>query len=163
MLFLIHLFYCNSACGNSIVTQVYEKSRGIFFPHLYQKAIKTYKVCISILSLSNLAGLVFMQAFIRLRTHLSPSPPCRDDSLVYLAGLGTAGIELHDQVPKLDAVIVPAGGKSGVLVGIAAAIKHLNPHISVIVCFNKVLNTIHMQTILLILTFRLTLMCYQSF
>ncbi|KAI5617380.1 hypothetical protein C0J50_22932, partial [Silurus asotus] len=55
-----------------------------------------------------------------------------NDSIVYLAGLGTVGIELHEQVPKLDAVIVPAGGQSGVLVGTAAAIKHLNPHISVI-------------------------------
>ncbi|XP_027030644.1 L-threonine ammonia-lyase [Tachysurus fulvidraco] len=55
-----------------------------------------------------------------------------DDSVVYLAGLGTLGKELHEQVPKLDAVIVPAGGQSGVLVGTAAAIKHLNPRISVI-------------------------------
>ncbi|MCI4376258.1 hypothetical protein PGIGA_G00186370 [Pangasianodon gigas] len=55
-----------------------------------------------------------------------------DDSVVYLAGLGTVGIELQDQVPKLDAVIVPAGGQSRVLVGTAAAIKHLNPRISVI-------------------------------
>ncbi|TSK22647.1 putative serine racemase [Bagarius yarrelli] len=55
-----------------------------------------------------------------------------DDSLVYLAGLGTVGIELYEQMPKLDAVIVPAGGQSGLLVGTAVAIKHLNPHISVI-------------------------------
>lgn len=75
-----------------------------------------------------------MQVLTHTRSYLSPSPPCRDDSVVYLAGLGTVGIELHDQVPKLDAVIVPAGGQSGVLVGTAAAIKHLNPRISVIVC-----------------------------
>ncbi|KAL7889811.1 hypothetical protein AOLI_G00020690 [Acnodon oligacanthus] len=55
-----------------------------------------------------------------------------DDSAVYLAGLGTVGIEIHEQVPKLDAVIVPAGGQCGVLAGTAAAIKHLNPRISVI-------------------------------
>ncbi|KAF5902125.1 putative serine racemase, partial [Clarias magur] len=55
-----------------------------------------------------------------------------DDRVVYLAGLGTVGIELHEQVPKLDAVIVPAGGQSGELVGIAAAIKHLNHRISII-------------------------------
>ncbi|KAG7333916.1 hypothetical protein KOW79_002323 [Hemibagrus wyckioides] len=55
-----------------------------------------------------------------------------DDGVVYLAGLGTVGMELYEQVPKLDAVIVPAGGQSGVLVGTAAAIKHLNPRISVI-------------------------------
>ncbi|KAM9476745.1 L-threonine ammonia-lyase [Clarias gariepinus] len=55
-----------------------------------------------------------------------------DDRVVYLAGLGTVGIEVHEQVPKLDAVIVPAGGQSGVLVGTAVAIKHLNRRISII-------------------------------
>lgn len=57
----------------------------------------------------------------------------RDDSAVYLAGLGTVGLEIYEQVPKLDAVIVPAGGHCGLLAGTAAAIKHLNPRISVIV------------------------------
>ncbi|XP_052007178.1 L-threonine ammonia-lyase [Xyrauchen texanus] len=52
-----------------------------------------------------------------------------EDSSVYLAGLGTVGMEIYEQVPKLDAVIVPAGG---LLAGTAAAIKHLNPRISVI-------------------------------
>ncbi|XP_076830362.1 L-threonine ammonia-lyase isoform X2 [Brachyhypopomus gauderio] len=55
-----------------------------------------------------------------------------DTSAVFLAGLGTVGIEVHEQVPKLDAVVVPAGGQCGVLVGTAVAIKHLNPHITVI-------------------------------
>ncbi|XP_051945420.1 LOW QUALITY PROTEIN: L-threonine ammonia-lyase-like [Xyrauchen texanus] len=55
-----------------------------------------------------------------------------DDSAVYLAGLGTVGMEIYEQVPKLDAVIVPAGGHCGLLAGTAAAIKHLNPRISVI-------------------------------
>uniref|UniRef100_A0A8C2FAB7 L-serine deaminase n=1 Tax=Cyprinus carpio TaxID=7962 RepID=A0A8C2FAB7_CYPCA len=55
-----------------------------------------------------------------------------DDSAVYLAGLGTVGLEIYEQVPKLDAVIVPASGNYGLLTGTAAAIKHLNPRISVI-------------------------------
>ncbi|XP_031434663.1 L-threo-3-hydroxyaspartate ammonia-lyase isoform X1 [Clupea harengus] len=55
-----------------------------------------------------------------------------DDSAVYLAGLGTVGIEIYEQVPKLDAVIIPAGGQCGLLAGTAAAIKHLNPNIAVI-------------------------------
>ncbi|XP_067278144.1 L-threonine ammonia-lyase [Pseudorasbora parva] len=55
-----------------------------------------------------------------------------DDSAVYLAGLGTVGLEIYEQVPKMDAVIVPAGGHCGLLAGIAAAIKHLNPRIAVI-------------------------------
>lgn len=71
---------------------------------------------------------------------------------MYLAGLGTVGIELLEQVPKMDAVIVPAGGQSGVLVGTAAAIKHLNPRISVIVCLNNILSTIHIWEILLFMS-----------
>nr|XP_009512745.1 PREDICTED: probable serine racemase [Phalacrocorax carbo] len=55
-----------------------------------------------------------------------------EDSAAYLSGLGTVGLEVYEQVPKLDAVIFPAGGHSGLLAGSAAALKHLNPHISVI-------------------------------
>ncbi|NWR77919.1 THD1 dehydratase, partial [Centropus unirufus] len=55
-----------------------------------------------------------------------------EDSAVYLSGLGTVGLEVYEQVPKLDAVIFPAGGHCGLLAGSAAALKHLNPHIAVI-------------------------------
>ncbi|KAM4606985.1 L-threonine ammonia-lyase [Polymixia lowei] len=55
-----------------------------------------------------------------------------DDSAAYLAGLGTVGMEIYEQVPKLDAVVVPAGGQFGLLAGTAAAIKHLNSRIMVI-------------------------------
>ncbi|NXA49551.1 LTHAD lyase, partial [Nothocercus julius] len=55
-----------------------------------------------------------------------------EDSAAYLSGLGTVGLEMYEQVPKLDAVVFPAGGHCGLLAGSAAALKHLNPHISVI-------------------------------
>lgn len=57
----------------------------------------------------------------------------RDESAPYLAGLGTVGMEIIDQVSKLDAVVVPAAGQYGLLAGTAAAIKHLNSKILVIV------------------------------
>lgn len=57
----------------------------------------------------------------------------RDESEVYLAGLGTVGMEIFEQVPKVDAVVVPAAGQYGLLAGTAAAIKHLNSQITVIV------------------------------
>lgn len=63
----------------------------------------------------------------------SSSISLRDDSAVYLAGLGTVGMEIYEQVPKLDAVIVPTGGQCSLLVSTAAAIKHLNSRITVIV------------------------------
>ncbi|XP_063047352.1 L-threonine ammonia-lyase [Engraulis encrasicolus] len=55
-----------------------------------------------------------------------------DDCAVYLAGLGTVGMEIYEQVPRLDAVIIPAGGICGLLTSAAVAIKHLNPNIAVI-------------------------------
>lgn len=57
----------------------------------------------------------------------------RDESESYLAGLGTVGMEVLDQVPKLDAVVVPAAGQYGLLASTAAAIKHLNSRVLVIV------------------------------
>uniref|UniRef100_A0A3Q2XL47 L-serine deaminase n=1 Tax=Hippocampus comes TaxID=109280 RepID=A0A3Q2XL47_HIPCM len=55
-----------------------------------------------------------------------------DESATYLAGLGTVGMEIYEQVSKLDAVVVPAAGQYGLLAGTAAAIKHLNSHVLVI-------------------------------
>lgn len=57
----------------------------------------------------------------------------RDESEAYLAGLGTVGMEILEQMPKVEAVVVPAAGQYGLLAGTAAAIKHLNPQIAVIV------------------------------
>ncbi|XP_032868445.1 L-threonine dehydratase catabolic TdcB-like [Amblyraja radiata] len=55
-----------------------------------------------------------------------------EDSTPYLAGLGTMGLEVYEQVNKLDAVILPAGGQRHILAGAAAPIKHLNPGITII-------------------------------
>lgn len=52
-----------------------------------------------------------------------------DDEHV-IAGQGTIGLELLDQLPDLDAVIVPIGG-GGLISGIAFAIKSLNPSIKI--------------------------------
>ena len=41
-------------------------------------------------------------------------------------GTATVGLELMEQVPELDAVIVPVGG-GGLAAGIATAVKALNP------------------------------------
>lgn len=47
-----------------------------------------------------------------------------------IAGQGTIGLELLNQLPDLDAVIVPIGG-GGLISGIAYAIKSLNPNVKV--------------------------------
>ncbi len=48
-----------------------------------------------------------------------------------VAGQGTIGLELHEQNPDLDAVIVPVGG-GGLIAGIALVLKTLNPTIKII-------------------------------
>ena len=52
-----------------------------------------------------------------------------DDELV-IAGQGTIGIELLEQLPDADAVIVPIGG-GGLISGVAFTIKSLNPDIKI--------------------------------
>jgi threonine dehydratase len=48
-----------------------------------------------------------------------------------LAGAGTTALEIIDQVPDLDAVVIPVGG-GGLLAGMAVAIKFLYPKVKVI-------------------------------
>ncbi|MDE5861294.1 MAG: pyridoxal-phosphate dependent enzyme, partial [Ruminococcus sp.] len=54
--------------------------------------------------------------------------PFDDENVI--AGQGTIGLELLEQLPEMDAVIVPVGG-GGLISGVAYAIKSLNPNIKV--------------------------------
>ncbi len=53
------------------------------------------------------------------------------DDPAIIAGAGTIGLELLEDHPQLDAVIVPVGG-GGLIAGIALAIKTIAPHIRII-------------------------------
>ncbi len=53
-----------------------------------------------------------------------------DDAMV-MAGQGTIGLELLEQIPQLEAVVVPIGG-GGLIGGIACAVKESRPDIRVI-------------------------------
>ncbi|KAG7389937.1 hypothetical protein PHYPSEUDO_009195 [Phytophthora pseudosyringae] len=48
-----------------------------------------------------------------------------------IAGAGTMGIEILNQVPDVDAIIVPIGG-GGLIAGVALAVKTLAPNVQVI-------------------------------
>jgi threonine dehydratase len=48
-----------------------------------------------------------------------------------MAGQGTIGIEMLEQIPELDYIVVPIGG-GGLISGIASAAKQINPHIKII-------------------------------
>ena len=64
---------------------------------------------------------------------------CREEGAAFLhpyndleviAGQGTLGLEILGDLPSVDIVIVPAGG-GGLLAGVAAAIKQVNPRVKV--------------------------------
>ncbi len=54
--------------------------------------------------------------------------PFDDEDVI--AGQGTIGLEIFDQLPELDAVIVPVGG-GGLISGVAFALKTLKPDIKI--------------------------------
>jgi len=65
----------------------------------------------------------------------------QDENMIYIngydhpyimAGQGTIGLEILEQVPNPDAVIIPVGG-GGLIAGIATAVKALSPKTKIIV------------------------------
>ena len=54
--------------------------------------------------------------------------PFDDDR--FIAGNGTAGLEIMEDLPDADAVVAPVGG-GGLLAGVAAAVRALNPNTAV--------------------------------
>lgn len=52
-----------------------------------------------------------------------------DDARV-MAGQGTLGLELLQQLPDVEAIVVPVGG-GGLLAGVACAVKETAPHVAV--------------------------------
>jgi threonine dehydratase len=66
---------------------------------------------------------------IQGETEMTFVHPFNDPDVI--AGQGTIGLELLEDIPDLDAVIVPVGG-GGLISGIAIAMKTMNPNIRVI-------------------------------
>lgn len=53
------------------------------------------------------------------------------NDLEVIAGQGTLGLEILSDLPTADVVVVPAGG-GGLLAGVAACIKQINPRVKII-------------------------------
>lgn len=49
-----------------------------------------------------------------------------------MAGQGTLGLEILEDLPDVNAVLVPVGG-GGLIAGVATAIKHLQPNVKIYV------------------------------
>ena len=73
------------------------------------------ETCVEAIRLSKEKGLTFIHPF--------------DDEAV-IAGQGTLGIEMLQQIADLDAVIIPVGG-GGLIAGVACAVKEMNSKIQV--------------------------------
>ena len=56
-------------------------------------------------------------------------PPYNDEKII--AGQGTIALEILDELPELETVLVPVGG-GGLISGVAAALKHTKPSVNVI-------------------------------
>jgi threonine dehydratase len=74
------------------------------------------EACVEAMRLSKEDGVTFLHPF--------------DDDAV-IAGQGTIGLELLDQISGLDAIVVPVGG-GGLIGGVACAVKETNPQVRVI-------------------------------
>lgn len=61
--------------------------------------------------------------------NLSIIPPFDDDRII--AGQGTCGLEIAEDLPDLAAVLVPIGG-GGLAAGVATAVRALRPHARII-------------------------------
>lgn len=53
------------------------------------------------------------------------------DDLNVIAGQGTIGLEIVDQLPELDAIVIPVGG-GGLLAGVATVLRALKPEVAII-------------------------------
>ncbi|MCL6516572.1 threonine ammonia-lyase [Alicyclobacillus sp.] len=90
------------------------------------------------LDLQRVHGYTFVHAF--------------DDPLV-IAGQGTIGLEILQQLPEVDAIVVPVGG-GGLAAGIALAVKSVQPRVRVygveaanVACFRHALDSGRVETI----------------
>ncbi len=81
-----------------------------------------------------LGGAVFEEAVVAAEEYVERSGatfihPFEDE--VVIAGQGTIGLELADQVPEADTVVIPIGG-GGLAAGIALALKARRPEVRVV-------------------------------
>lgn len=54
---------------------------------------------------------------------------CSDEEVI--AGQGTIALEIFEQQPRIDTILIPVGG-GGILTGISVAAKHINPKVEII-------------------------------
>lgn len=92
-------------------------------PSVKRAAVQGYGAEIVLCEPTLESRLATMQAIVN-RTGAHIVPPYNDDRVI--AGQGTAGLELCEQVDSLDIVMAPVGG-GGLLSGVATAVRGMQP------------------------------------
>jgi threonine dehydratase len=64
------------------------------------------------------------------------------NDLDIIAGQGTVGMEIAEQLPEADAVFIAVGG-GGLLSGTASALKQLQPQTEIVACWPQVAHSMH--------------------
>ena len=81
-----------------------------------------------------LNGDCFDDALTQAKAHAAQHDltfvPGFDDPAI-IAGQGTLGLEILEDVPELDAIVIPVGG-GGLIAGVATAVKALRPQVQII-------------------------------
>ena len=124
----------NHAQGVGFAATRFDIAARVFVPGIIPRnkleAIRRYKVEVIVegklfdeshtaaLADAQESGRVFIRAF--------------DDPFI-MAGHGTLGLEMLEEISDLDALIVPVGG-GGMIAGVATAAKEINPNIQIIGC-----------------------------
>ncbi|MCZ6829280.1 MAG: threonine/serine dehydratase [Gammaproteobacteria bacterium] len=64
------------------------------------------------------------------------------NDLDIIAGQGTVGMEIAEQLPPADAVFIAVGG-GGLITGAASALKQLQPQVEIVACWPEVAHSMH--------------------
>ncbi len=100
----------------------------VFTPPLKVIATKAYGAEVIIEGETFDDAFALSQEYVRKHnaTYIHPF----DDPMI-IAGQGTVGLEIYEQLSDVDIVVVPIGG-GGLIAGVAVALKNMNPNIQVI-------------------------------
>jgi threonine dehydratase len=124
----------NHGQGVALAAQIAGVAATVFVPRTASsvklEAMRALGAELETVAGDGLAAELAARAAARARAQVFVSP--YNDPVV-IAGQGTLGVELAGQVPELDAVFVSGGG-GGLLAGVAAALKHALPSVTVVAC-----------------------------
>jgi len=133
----------NHAQGVARVSEQLNIPAKIFVPMNISKAklnkIKKYNVEV-ILHAMRCDEVELKAREVATKEGLTYISPYNDEGII--AGQGTIGLEILEELQRVDTIIVPVGG-GGLISGIAIAVKSLNPSVQIIGVQSEVAPTVH--------------------